>query len=619
MNIRSKVATLLAGIFVILGVAALLVAKYIVMPSFVQLERADAHTAMLRIDYALERALDRLVISATDWGNWAETYRYVEDHNRSYVATNLTPLALRQLAVNVFLIVDRRGTIVHSSELDLDADRPLGLDLAARAALPADFPWRASLREGRPAKGLLRTSGGVLMLAAAPVLDGNGHGPPRGMIVIGRLLSAAVLTDIATQAQTELIMAPTLANAPREQLVNSDSVARIYRTFDDIYGHPVMTLRADIPRAVSERGYTAVRYAAAYLLGAALLVFMLLLAALHRLILRPLALVTRHAVAIGKDKDLSGRLALAGSDEIAVLAREFDHMVERVAQSRTQLVDQSYQAGVGELARGVLHNIGNAMTPIGVRLAGVAERLRIAPSEDAAAALDELRTVVADAQRRADLEEFVRLACGELARTVGAAREDVAVMSRQAGAIQSMLSEQTRTARNEQVIEPVRLGELIAQSLEIVPDACRQRLTVGSDESLRALGVLRLARTVLRLVLQNLIINAADAVRDAGRERGTVRFRAQITDSGEGPKLHLECQDDGVGIPAQDLERVFEKGFSTKSRETNQGIGLHWCANAVSALGGRIWAESDGAGRGAVLHLLVPLPACETGSLAGAA
>jgi len=90
-------------------------------------------------------------------------------------------------------------------------------------------------------------------------------------------------------------------------------------------------------------------------------------------------------------------------------------------------------------------------------------------------------------------------------------------------------------------------------------------------------------------------------------------------ESGAHPvQLHLECQDDGVGIPQENLARVFEKGFSTKSRETNQGIGLHWCANALSALGGRIWAESAGPGRGAVLHLLVPLTEGEGSSAAAA-
>lgn len=192
-------------------------------------------------------------------------------------------------------------------------------------------------------------------------------------------------------------------------------------------------------------------------------------------------------------------------------------------------------------------------------------------------------------------------------------------MTRQAGAVQSILNEQMRSARSEAVVEPVRLTELVAQSLEIVPDACRQRLTVDTDETLRALGVVRVARTVLRLVLQNIIINAADAVRDAGKSRGVLRLRADIVSQGDRPQLHLECRDDGVGIPAQNLGRVFEKGFSTKSRETNQGIGLHWCANALNALGGRIWAASDGPGRGASLHFTVPLPVSETPALAGAA
>ena len=106
-----------------------------------------------------------------------------------------------------------------------------------------------------------------------------------------------------------------------------------------------------------------------------------------------------------------------------------------------------------------------------------------------------------------------------------------------------------RSARNEHVIEPVRLTELLAQSLEIVPDTCRARLSIA----------------------------------------------------------------------AENLERLFEKGFTTKSPETNHGIGLHWCANAIGALGGRIWAASDGPGRGASLHLLVPLAARETAPLAGAA
>ncbi len=618
MNIGTKVLALIAAIFVILGVAEILVERQVIMPSFAQLERSDARTAMRRIHYQLDLSIDRMALLAADWGNWSDTYRFVQDHDLAFIKTNINTVAIKQLSVNVVLIVDLDGNIALGTDMDLNSEHPLGLDLTARKELPADFPWRAIIRDGRPARGLLQTNRGVLMLAGAPVLDGFGRGPSRGMVIMGRLLDQAVIGGIASQAQTQLAMLNPVPGAPAERLVAAAGTTSVYQAVDDIYGRPIVTLRVDVPREITKRGQDAVTYASICLIAAAVIVLILLVVVLNRMILGPLAVVTRHAVALGEDQDLTTRLDLKRDDEIGVLAREFDRMVARVAQSRTQLVDQSFQAGHAELTAGVLHNLGNAMTPIGVRLASLGERLRAAPAGDAEQAAAELQGGVADTQRQADLQEFLRLACKDLAATMSLAQDDVAVVTRQASLIQTALSEQLRSGRKQQVIEPVRLTELVAQSLEIVPDACRARLVID-DETLRGLGVVRVARTVLRLILQNLIINAADAVRDAGKERGVLRVSAEIVHEAERQQLHLQCKDDGIGIPAQNLTRVFENGFSTKSPETNQGIGLHWCANAINALGGRIWATSDGPGRGASIHLIVPLANRETAALAGAA
>jgi len=517
----------------------------------------------------------------------------------------------------VLMIVDREGHLVQARDLDLESDQPLGLELTAEPQLPADFPWRAHLHAATAVHCLLRVSRGILLLAAAPVLDGHGNGPSRGMVIIGRLLSPAVVRSLGAQAQVALAMLPPDPNVATEKVLESDSVTRVYRLFNDLYGRPVMTLRVDVPREITLRGYRAVAYASACLIAAAVIVLILLVVVLNRVILNPLARVTRHAVDLGEDPELRTRLDLPRRDEFGVLAHELDRMVERVAESRMQLVDQSFQAGFAELAKGVLHNLGNAMTPISVRLASLTERLRAAPIADAEQAVTELTEGTADAARCADLEQFLRLACRDLAATVRSTQEDVATITRQTSLIQSALAEQMRSARNEYVIEPVRLTELLAQSLEIVPDSCRARLRIAADDTVRRVGVVRVARTVLRLILQNLIINAADAVRDAGKDRGTLQVSAEILRDADRRQLHLQCIDDGIGIAAENLERVFEKGFTTKSPETNHGIGLHWCANAIGALGGRIWAASDGPGRGAALHLLVPLTARET-ALAGA-
>ena len=59
------------------------------------------------------------------------------------------------------------------------------------------------------------------------------------------------------------------------------------------------------------------------------------------------------------------------------------------------------------------------------------------------------------------------------------------------------------------------------------------------------------------------------------------------------------------GIAPEAMASLFQRGFSTK-QEKKGGIGLHWCANSVIAMNGKIHATSDGAGQGATFHLLLP-------------
>ena len=616
MNIRPKVIASIIAILAIVGIGEVLLVRHIIMPSFAELERADARTAMWRIQYAFDRALDRLGVLAIDWGNWAVVYRFMQDHKSAALEGDITLSNIREIGVNLVLIVDSDGAVIYSRSVDLPANQTL--DLATRRSLPDGFPWRAQLRAAQPAQGLLRTNLGTLMLAGGPILDGDGHGPTRGMMMLGRLLRDAEVKDIAAQAQSTLSVLPAAATRRPDQLTQTPSLTYVDRDFLDIFSQPILTLRVNVPREITAYGKKAVAYASASLIAAAIIIVMLLVVVISRVILTPLAVVTRHAVVVGQDKDLTTRLDLQRHDEIGVLAREFDRMVERVAESRMQLVDQSFEAGFAELAKGSLHNLGNAITPIGVRLSGLAQRLRSAPAALTEQAATELRGGVAEPQRRADLQEFLHLGCREIAALLRSAEEDVAVMTQQAGAIRSMLAEQMRSARNEHVIEAVRLPELLAQALEIVPDAHRRRLALHSDESLRKVGVVRVARTILRLVLQNLIINAAEAVRDVDNVRGVLRVSAELVSEGDREQLYLLCEDDGVGIAAPNLARLFEKGFSTKANQSNHGIGLHWCANAIGALGGRIWATSDGPDCGAALHLLVPTGRPEVVSLSAA-
>jgi sensor domain CHASE-containing protein len=613
MSIRPKVIAFVAILFAGLIATEIFIQEHVLLPSFAALERNHAHTSMNRIRFATGRTLEELELTAADWGNWADVYQYITDRNPAFVAANITPVAMKQLKINSMMIVDSAGNNVLATARDIDTGQPMSLDWTKLRSLPADFPWRANLKDGRSATGFIRTDLGVMMIAGAPILNGSGGGRSRGMIIVGRLLTPEVLKRIGGQAQASVSMAPLAHGGTSEMETETENLTRVFGTFLDVYGMPVLTLRVDVPREITARGRTAVLVASGYLVVAAIAVLLLLLVVLNRVVLHPLARVTEHAVAVGRGRDLTSRLVIAGNDEIARLATEFNRMCDSVAESRRQLVDQSFQSGFAELARGVMHNIGNAMTPVGVRLAALGARLRATPLADLEQAAAELAVADGDPARRADLVEFIRLGCRHMQSLVEETQADVDTMTRQTGIVQSTLSEQMRTSRTEEVVESVRLPELIAQSLEIVPDECRERLRVETDESLSQVGVVRVARTVLRLILQNLIINASDAVRDTERGRGTLRVAAAIVHEADGDQLHLRCEDDGIGIAPERLELIFQQGFSTKSRRTNHGIGLHWCANALAALGGRIWAASAGPGLGASLHVILPLHMLDNG------
>ena len=101
-------------------------------------------------------------------------------------------------------------------------------------------------------------------------------------------------------------------------------------------------------------------------------------------------------------------------------------------------------------------------------------------------------------------------------------------------------------------------------------------------------------------VLGNLLINAARH----SAESSIIR----VTAVGEGVHVAVSVSDQGRGIPAESLPHLFRKFSRIESQEQggDTGLGLAICKGIVEALGGRIWAESDGPGLGARFTFTLP-------------
>ena len=303
---------------------------------------------------------------------------------------------------------------------------------------------------------------------------------------------------------------------------------------------------------------------------------------------------------------------LAVSLENALLYRELEQRVrERTAQlqeTQAELVATARKAGMAEIATNVLHNVGNILNSVNVSASVVASTIAASKGQrlDRVVGLldehtDDLGRFVSDDPQGRLLPRYLR----ELANAMAAERQELSEeLRRLTGSvdhIKSVVATQQAYAGLSSVFEPVDIGALVRDALRINDDSLAwRRVTVVSDVC--ELPLLRLDKTRVMQILVNLIANAKQAMEgSAAGQQLTLRAAAV------GDRLRIRVEDDGVGISAQDLTRIFSHGFTTRS--AGHGFGLHSCALAAREMGGALLAESEGPGKGAAFTLDLPLNA----------
>ena len=152
----------------------------------------------------------------------------------------------------------------------------------------------------------------------------------------------------------------------------------------------------------------------------------------------------------------------------------------------------------------------------------------------------------------------------------------------------------------EGVTEMVDVRTLVEDSLRMNEGAfSRHGVTLVRD--LQEVPLITVDKHKVLQILVNVIRNAKYACDESGspEKRVTVRVRAV------NGTLLIAVIDTGVGIPPENLQRIFNHGFTT--RKGGHGFGLHSCALAAKDLGGSLQGESAGPGQGATFTLTLPL------------
>ena len=370
-------------------------------------------------------------------------------------------------------------------------------------------------------------------------------------------------------------------------------------------GAPLL-IKAKTARSISAIGKTTLLLAAVSTFITAMLVMGVIWVVLTRLIVAPLNKLTNHVVDVGKTGDLSKRMALERNDEIGVLAKEFDAATEQLGNVRRRLVEDSYQSGMAEIAAGVIHNVRNALSPVVVTVSHLSEVAVMPPATHLDTAFKDLKSEKTDPERRFMLVEYVEAAMKAMLERGQRFAEDLRIVAEQNRHIEQILQDHSALSMDKRRFEPVQLSAVIQDAQRLLPANGSAIVDVRVADTIHQMPAIHGHPIVIAQILGNLMVNAAEAIQETGRVSGRIDIHAELELENGRECVHLEVKDNGNGIDPEVLKNLFGRGFSTKKAKTG-GIGLHWSANSIATMGGRMYAKSKGVGRGATFHLILPV------------
>lgn len=303
--------------------------------------------------------------------------------------------------------------------------------------------------------------------------------------------------------------------------------------------------------------------------------------------------------------DKSG--AVLGTFGISADVTEAHRIKSELETAQRKVVEASRMAGMAEVATGVLHNVGNVLTSLNVSADVVAGRLRQSKADSLgklSALLDEhqadLATFLTDDPKGRRIPEFIESLALHWIEERNRLLKEIASLQENVDHIKEIVTMQQSYATMIGVLEPLNPAHLMEDAVRMNAGALARHDVACVRDFQPAPNVTAEKAKVLQILI-NLIRNAKYATDAGGRADKKITLRILTPEAG---RVHLVVQDNGAGIPAENLGKIFTHGFTTRS--DGHGFGLHSSLVVAREMKGNLTVQSGGIGQGATFTLDLP-------------
>jgi signal transduction histidine kinase len=595
MSIRKKSIFIILAIMVPLFLIVILASDRISFNSFESIEQKDVEKNLLRGEDAILSKQRSLQVFAKDWSAWDDTYKFVQDRNEEYFESNLGDTTFASSGLSMMLFLDNSGKVVCSKMFDLENQQEVPLDSDILVHLSKGVLTKTT-DEYTGQAGIILLSGHPFLLVSDPILTTDGEGPVKGTFIIGHYIDANFIEDISNTTHLSLNLGiPGQDNIGEDfktalshltgqdsvfiQPLDSDNIVG-YRSLYDIYGSPVAVLKVEMPREVYSQGRATVSLMNLILLIIGIVFILLFIFLIKKIILERIIILEKTVVNIGKTGDRSKRVNIPGKDELSTLADNVNIMLASLEKADEKIKDlfekeKAHGRELEEEAKArtqfiniLAHELRTPLTPILISVEMVKE---ILSSDKSSLQYKMVSNALTSAETlRGRLEELL----------------DLARFSRGAFKL------------NLQTVEPSAFLEVMASRYKPALEQKHQQLVLDVKPGLPQVEI-DLSR--IEQVVINLLSNAGKY----SPENSRIAFRASL----EKEDILIEVQDEGIGIPPDEINNLFKPYHRVEKDKDNYsgtGLGLAFSSQIVQAHGGKIRVESE-RGQGSTFKFTIPL------------
>jgi PAS domain S-box-containing protein len=278
-----------------------------------------------------------------------------------------------------------------------------------------------------------------------------------------------------------------------------------------------------------------------------------------------------------------------------------------LASLNKELQSSAHTAGMAEVANCVLHNIGNALNSVNITVKLLMERMAQTRVEGLKKLIELLNA------NKNNLSEFIRTdqtgkILPEYLSAVSNYLEDektyfskeLSDLNSKIEHIKSIIAMQQSISGSINITEKVDIHNLLEDALAFNNEFFeKNEIHIRRDYAKIPPIFVDKVKTMQALI--NILKNASESLMESKRSDKKIIIKTRESDSNF---IYVEITDNGIGIKAEDIKKVFSYGFTTK--KAGHGFGLHSSALNLQQVGGSLKAYSSGVDRGATFILTLP-------------